>query len=133
MRKWRRDNEISTGKKGCVNVRVCPGSISARAAGKRSTHQGCSTAASATARCKISAVSVSQQLGTPIWLLIVGATRKNKAQHDEENRLQFFARKQCKKKGPNIKKGKEKKSIDLKRAFARKVEGIYNSVVKWQN
>ena len=40
--------------------------------------------------------------------------------------MEFSERREWKEKGPNSEKGNEKKSIDRKRVFAGKVEGIYN-------
>jgi len=51
-----------------VNVGVRPGSSLTRVAGSMSSHCGCTSAASATARCKISAVSEGQCSGDCISL-----------------------------------------------------------------
>jgi len=94
--------------------------------GQRSSHHGCTTAASAAVWCKISGVSESQQLGKPIRLVKVRATRKDRAQHSEGTRLKFSERNEWKENGPNRQEGKEKQSIDRKRVFAGKEEGRYN-------
>jgi len=62
-RKWMRDIQLSIRKKGLVDAGVCPGSSSTRATGRGSHHYCCHTAISATAHCKISAVSEGQCSG----------------------------------------------------------------------
>lgn len=96
------------------------------AAGKRCSYHGCTTATSATAHHKISAVSESQQPVKLIHLVKERATRKERAQHYEGKRLECSERAEWKEKGLNTEEEKEKNSIDRKSAFPLKVEGIYD-------
>ena len=113
-----------TRKKIFGNAEVRLGNCSIRDAAKSSSHHDRTSAAFAVARCKISDVSVSQQLGKPIRLVKVWATRKDRAQHFEGKWLEYSSRKEWKEIGPDSEEGKEKKSIDRKRAFAGKLEGM---------
>jgi hypothetical protein len=78
------------------------------------------------ALCKILTISDSQELGNPTCLVTVTGTGKDKAQQYKGKRFEFSEPEEWKQKGPYSAKGKEKKSIDRKRVFAAKVEGIYN-------
>ena len=124
-RKWSTDICMSTGKEFLfVNAQANPTSTSAWSAARASSpdHGGTSAAAC----CKISAVSECQLRRKLICLVKVGVTAKDRAQHYEGERLKFTERKEWKEKGPNRVEEKEKKSIGRKRAYAWRVEGIYN-------
>lgn len=109
-----------------MNARVHRACRLGMEAGRGSRHHRTTTAASAAVLCRISAISESQLLRKPICLVKVNATRNNRAQYDERNRLEFCDKTEWKQKGQNSETRKEKKSIDRKRMFAGKVEGIYN-------
>jgi len=106
------------------NAVVYPECCSARAAGRGSTHQCTTTSASAASRCKISAVSQSQQCGKYICQLKERATRKYCTLHYKCKLVELAERILSNEKRLNSKADQEKMSIKRERAFTGNLESI---------